>query len=94
MNWNTLLDRMPAPWRRRPRLLAAAGIVVLVLLGAWVARPKTTQALTGFHEVRRGDFTVSIVEGGTLSSVSEVSIRNEVVGTARVIFIVPEGSYV
>ena len=94
MNWNTLLDRMPAPLRRRSRLLAAAGIAVLVLLGAWVATTKAKQAPTAFHEVRRGDFTVSIVEGGTLTSVSEVSIRNEVEGTARVIYIVPEGSYV
>jgi len=49
---------------------------------------------TAYHQVRRGDFTVSVVEGGTLTAVSEISIRNEVEGTARIISIVPEGSYV
>ncbi|MCX8107304.1 MAG: efflux RND transporter periplasmic adaptor subunit, partial [Verrucomicrobiae bacterium] len=37
---------------------------------------------------------VSIVEGGTLTAVNEVSIRNEVEGVARIIYIVPEGTYV
>ncbi len=78
---------------RRPVLLGLAAIVVLVLL-SWLFRPKTSTSNTAYYEVRRGDFTVSIVEGGTLAAVSEVSIRNEVEGTARVIFIVPEGSYV
>ena len=44
--------------------------------------------------MRRGPFTVSIVEPGNLSAVNEVSVRSEVEGTARIIFIVPEGSFV
>jgi HlyD family secretion protein len=47
-----------------------------------------------YHEVKRADFLISIVEGGTLEAVNAVVIRNEVEGTARIIFIVPEGSYV
>lgn len=78
---------------RRPIVLALAAVVGLVLL-SWLFRPKPASATTAFYEVRRGDFTVSIVEGGTLAAVSEVSVRNEVEGTARIIFIVPEGSYV
>jgi HlyD family secretion protein len=35
-----------------------------------------------------------VVEGGTLEAVNEISIRSEVEGTARIIYIVPEGSYV
>ena len=46
------------------------------------------------HEVRRGDFLISIVEGGTLEAVNEDSIRSEVEGTARIIYIVPEGATV
>jgi HlyD family secretion protein len=79
--------------RRRPILFGLAAIAFLVLL-SWLFRPKPSTSNTAFYEVRRGDFTVSIVEGGTLAAVSEVSVRNEVEGTARIIFIVPEGSYV
>ncbi len=79
--------------RRRPALAILAAIPVLLIL-SWLFRPKPATGNTAFHQVGRGDFTVSIVEGGTLSAVNEVSIRNEVEGTARIIFIVPEGSYV
>lgn len=92
----TLPGNLPPAVRalaRRPALLVAAAVLGLVLL-SWIFRPKTTESSTAYYEVRRGDFTVSIVEGGTLAAISEVSVRNEVEGTARVIFIVPEGSYV
>lgn len=92
MNLPELLHRVPPPLRRRPVLIAAAAALLLLLV--LVARPRGAAAATDYHEVRRGDFTVSIVEGGTLTAVSDVSVRNEVEGTARVIFIVPEGSYV
>ena len=57
-------------------------------------RRSAPKADTSYHEVRRGTFTVSIVEAGNLAAVSEVSVRNEVEGTARIIFIAPEGSFV
>ncbi len=80
--------------RQKP-VLWVIGLIVLVALGWLVLRPSSAPTVaTAYHEVRRGDFTVSVVEGGTLSAVSEVSIRNEVEGTARIISIVPEGSYV
>lgn len=93
MNLPELLRRLPPPLRRRPVLLGAAATLLLLLLLA-VARPRAAQASTEYHEVRRGDFLVSIVEGGTLTAVSDVSVRNEVEGTSRVIYIVPEGSFV
>jgi HlyD family secretion protein len=55
---------------------------------------RNTVTTTAHHKVRRGDFSVTVVEGGTLAAVREISIRNEVEGTARIISIVPEGSYV
>jgi len=79
---------------RRPILLLGIAAVFALVLFSWLLRPKTSLSNTAYYDVRRGDFTVSIVEGGTLAAVSEVSIRNEVEGTARIIFIVPEGSYV
>jgi HlyD family secretion protein len=84
---------IPAPLRGRTAVIIA-GLALAAVLLVWFLRPGNTQAATAFHEVRRGNFAVSVVEGGNLSAVSEVSVRNEVEGVARIIFIVPEGSYV
>ena len=80
--------------RRRPVLLgvlAFAGIVALVVV---MRSSRPTGTALSFFEVKRGDFLISIVEGGTIEAVSETIIRSEVEGTARIIFIVPEGSIV
>lgn len=79
--------------RRRPLVLTAAVLAVL-LLGWWLTPSRRATAATEYYEVKRGDFTVSVVEGGTLTALNEVSIRNEVEGTARIIYIVKEGTYV
>jgi len=94
MNANTLLEKLPAPLRRHPVLSGAAGLALLVLAFLLLRPSRPTGEATAYHEVKRGDFTVSVVEGGTLSAVSEIIIRSEVEGTARIISIVPEGSYV
>jgi HlyD family secretion protein len=80
--------------KRRPllSLLVVAGMALGLFLLLRPASRKTSA--TEFYEVKRGDFTVTVVEGGTLAAVSEISIRNEVEGTARIIWIVPEGTYV
>lgn len=83
----------PTPVFRRPAVLAG-GVVVLLVLWWLLAPSKGGTALTESYEVKRGDFTVSVVEGGTLAAVSEVIVRSDVEGTARVIFIAKEGSYV
>ncbi len=94
MNANLLLEKLPAPVRRRPVLYGTGALLLVVLLAFFLRPSKPAGEATAYHEVRRGDFIVSVVEGGTLSAVSEVSIRSEVEGTARIISIVPEGSYV
>jgi len=94
MNANTLVEKLPAPLRRHPVLSGAAGLALLVLAFLLLRPSRPTGEATAYHEVKRGDFTVSVVEGGTLSAVSEIVIRSEVEGTARIISIVPEGSYV
>ena len=94
MNANTLLEKLPAPLRRHPVLSMAAGLALLVLAFLLLRPSRPAGEATAYHEVKRGDFTVSVVEGGTLSAVREISIRSEVEGTARIISIVPEGSYV
>jgi HlyD family secretion protein len=93
MKWNELKETLPGPVRQRPIALV---VLAAVLVGAiaWVFWPRSSAGSTTYYEVKRGDFTVSVIDRGNVSAVSEVSIRSEVEGTARVIYIVPEGSYV
>ncbi len=95
MNFPTVLQSILGWARRRPILAAAVGLVAVVVLAVvfYSASRPPAQQFT-FYEVKRGDFLISIVEGGTLQAVNEQVIRNEVEGTARIIFIVPEGSNV
>ena len=93
MNLQLLWQRVPAPLRRRPVLLGAAA-ALLVLAVSWLAWPRSRTVASACYDARRGDFTVSVVEGGTLGAVNEIIVRSEVEGTARIIRLVPEGSYV
>ena len=94
MNFQTLRQSVIRWVRQHPVLstVAGFGIVLLALLLVSTARPPPQQF--SYYEVKRGDFLISIIEGGTVQAVNEEVIRNEVEGTARIIFIVPEGSYV
>jgi len=47
-----------------------------------------------FYLIKRGDFLVSVNAGGTLEAVNQEVIRNEVDGSSRVIYIIPEGTVV
>jgi HlyD family secretion protein len=86
------MQKLAPAWRR-----LSIGALVIVCIGTGLfltlRDPKDSAAALACHEVKRGDFTVTVVEGGTLGAVRETSIRNEVEGTARIISIVPEGSY-
>lgn len=94
MNISHLLSRIPEPLRQK-RVVAALALALGAILLYLLVRPSGSElSATSYHRVRQGDFTVSIVEGGTLNAVSEVIIRNEVEGVARIISLVPEGSYV
>lgn len=92
MNVQTLYQGLVRRLKERPRLAAGLGLAVLVLGVMVFARPRPQTQAVSCYEVKSGDMLVSVVEGGTLEAVSEVSIRSEVEGTARIIFIVPEGS--
>jgi HlyD family secretion protein len=94
MNMKLLLEKLPAPLQRRPVQIGVAALVLLALAFLFLRPSHPTTEATACHTVKRGDFVVSVVEGGTLSAVTEVSIRSEVEGTARIISIVPEGSIV
>jgi HlyD family secretion protein len=80
--------------KARPKLAAALTLALVALTVLLFATAKPAASALSYYEVKRGDMLVSVIEGGTLEAVNEVSIRNEVEGTSRIIFIVPEGSYV
>ncbi|MCW5555217.1 MAG: efflux RND transporter periplasmic adaptor subunit [Verrucomicrobiae bacterium] len=93
MKPNSFIQSLAQRTRQRPLVAAAAGLVVVLLI-ALALRPGTDRKAVSYYEVKRGDFLISIVEGGTIEAVNEVVVRNEVEGTARIIYIVPEGTYV
>jgi HlyD family secretion protein len=94
LNLQTLRQTILQWAKQRPVATGSIGFAVVALLALLFVRPGAPAGASSYFEVKRGDFLISIVEGGTLEAVDEVSIRNEVEGTARIIFIVPEGSYV
>ncbi len=93
MHLQTLLPTVLRRLRQRPVLSAIVGVAVITLAIFLLTSSGPPVQAFSFYEVKRGDFLVSIVEGGTLEAVNEVEIRSEVEGTARIIYIVPEGSY-
>lgn len=80
--------------RQRPVLFGGVAVAAILVAIILLNRGGTTAKAVSSFEVRRGDFLISIVEGGTLEAVDEEVIRCEVEGTARIIYIVPEGSTV
>jgi HlyD family secretion protein len=94
MNFRTAVDSLWRHCRRRPKLSAVVGFAALTpILFLFTGSTPSAERLS-FYEVRRGDFLISVVEGGNLEAVNELSLRSEVEGVARIIYIVPEGSYV
>ncbi|MBN9689611.1 MAG: efflux RND transporter periplasmic adaptor subunit [Verrucomicrobia bacterium] len=94
---NPFVQHITRRWvyfRQNPRLAMAGGAVTLILLVGLLLRPSGETKELSFYEVKRGDFLISLVEGGTVEALNEVVIRSEVEGTARIIYIIPEGSYV
>lgn len=94
MNAPVFLGSVVGRIRRRPWLFGAIGVALVLLAAALLKSGGTVARVSSSFEVRRGDFLISIVEGGTLEAVNEEAIRCEVEGTARIIYIVPEGSTV
>jgi HlyD family secretion protein len=94
MNYRSVPSTVFRLVKQRPLVSAIVGAVVLAVVVFLFARTRTAPVAYSSYQVKRADFLISIVEGGTLEAVDEVSVRNEVEGTARIIRIVPEGSYV
>jgi HlyD family secretion protein len=92
-DWKKLRATIFQWCRANPRRASVIGVVViglaiLLIRGSGANDP----ALLVYHTVKRGDFLVSIIEGGTLKAVNEVMVRCEMEGVSRIISIVPEGT--
>ncbi len=80
--------------RKRPVTSTAIGLCFVLLLISLFSGASGGEDSLATYPVTRGDFLVSIVEGGILKAVNEVTVRNEVDGNSRIIYIVPEGTVV
>ncbi|MBI5386472.1 MAG: efflux RND transporter periplasmic adaptor subunit [Verrucomicrobia bacterium] len=94
MNLPPLLQTALQRVRQRPVLFGVLAVIALVLVVTLVKRSGPPKPQYTYYPVKRSDFLISIVEGGTLEAVDEEIIRSEVEGVARIIFIVKEGSTV
>ena len=80
--------------RRRPVWLLLFLIAVIAGVAVTFRTRKPVVQATSFYIVKRGDFLVSLVEGGTLRAVQELIIRNELEGATTIVSVVPEGTTV
>lgn len=94
MNLRALITQLIHRARRRPLLSGIVVVAALTVAALLLRASAPAKRESSFFETRRADFLISIVEGGTIEAVREVVIRSEVEGTARVIYIVPEGKVV
>lgn len=94
MNPKIDLESVKSFLRRKPVLIALTGVAALAVLGTVINQSRAPLQESAYYEVKRGDFLISIVEGGNIEAVKEVVIRSDVEGTARIVFIVKEGTTV
>lgn len=81
--------------RKRPKMTAGVMAVVLLVSFMFVnSAKKRNDTATLYHTVKRGDFLISVVEGGSLKAVNEIVVRSELEGSAPIISIVKEGAFV
>jgi HlyD family secretion protein len=78
----------------RPLLLGALVVIIVIVGYVFATGGDDSQASARYFKVTQNDFLVSITEGGNLEAVNEVIIRNEVEGSSRIVYIIPEGSLV
>ncbi len=89
-----MLGRLLQFVRQRPVWLLLFLIAVLVGVAYGLRSRKPVTQANSYYTVKRGDFLVSLVEGGTLRAVQELIIRNELEGGTTIVSVVPEGTTV
>ena len=87
---------------RPQRAASVLGVVIAiaVIAIAWfgyktfLSSDDTIDENAQYYDVEQGSFLVTIVEGGTLEAVNEISVRNEVKYPTKIVSIVAEGTFV
>ncbi|MFT4640255.1 MAG: HlyD family secretion protein [Verrucomicrobiales bacterium] len=89
------LGNMKGQWSAHRRIIAAIVGIGLVSALAWkggfVSSDKQDFAV---YETQRTDFIIRVKESGTLKPVKKTTLRNEVNGSSRIVYLVPEGTVV
>ena len=81
--------------QQHPRWTAAIAATLVVLCLIMLSSVSRSSSIPrAYYTVKRGDFLISVVEGGTLRALNEFSIRSNVETMTKIISIVPEGTYV
>ena len=95
MNLQSLKSVLVGWYLKHPRLAATlgSGLVLLSILALRGCGKNSAEQFL-YYPVKRSDFMISIVEGGTLKAVHEVTVRSEMEGQARILSIVAEGTVV
>jgi len=89
LNWQKMRGRLP---------VAAIVVIVVGVLCAFAFAMTRTVGLgiaRGAQPtfcVRKGPLTISVVESGTIKSLEQVSLKNEVEGQTTIIYLIPEGT--
>lgn len=81
---------------RSHRRLSFSGAALLAVGAGWMAFGSTSSEHDEVKlvEMERSRLVVSVQESGTIEPVTETTIRNEVSGSSRIIYLVPEGTLV
>ncbi len=91
MNSDSMNPGQPGSTSKRPLWIGGVAVVIVILFIILRSGGNDEGGEAKFFTVSRGDFLVSITEGGNLEAVNEVLIRCEVEGSSRIVYIIPEG---
>jgi len=83
--------------KRQAILILIVGSILLLAFGTyrWSRRDKGSETnTTSTFTVQRGDLVMSVTESGTIKARNAVEIKSQVEGSATIVSLAPEGSYV
>ncbi len=95
MKFTSFIRNAPKDSKSRWWALAGVGaLTVLTVLTTTGERESSSEESITILEAERSDLVVSVKESGTLEPVNQTTIRNEVNGSSRIIYLVPQGTIV
>jgi HlyD family secretion protein len=77
-------------------ILNVMAVLAVILTAVWVERSRAGSGESNMptSQVNRGPLTISVVESGTIRSLEQIIIKNEVEGQTSIIYLIPEGTQV